>query len=170
MACAFSKRGFYNEHQQYVPKHPDFSLKDSQEFMIPQGLELFHPYKLISMVLNNQEVNLEDIEGMKTYDFYVLFLEGGRMFSFTLSKGETPASVHTELPYANKGYFVGKNDGEFETENFVPGEGNGLYVKKSGKVQSEKNRILIYDEGKSHSFRQYEIQDIMIGMDWELDW
>ncbi len=131
-----------DENGQYVPKHDRFKFKDKPNNVFPPILDTINIYKLMEayrkdyMVYPINTYSQESYPWLKRNVSYIKFYSNGRCLSFSIpTKNETGlelsltrADLNPNNPYSSKDYFYCKDGKKIQIENFIYGEGYGMYV------------------------------------------
>jgi len=134
--------GKEDENGQYVPKRERFKLKDKPNNIIPANLDTINIYKLAEayrkdyMVYPINTYSQESYQWLKGNVSYIKFYPYGRSLSFTIpTKDEngfelnlTRADLNPNNPFSSKDYYYSKDGIKIQIENFIYGEGYGMYV------------------------------------------
>ena len=131
----FFDRGYVNEHNQYVPKVPNFKLKDKPKNRIPTQLDTVNLYRLAKEYHGGVEVysidNYNDIIDNNKGLSYIKFYPNGRCLSFfrpNIFYNLQESDLNPNNDNYSKDYYYSKDGKKIKIESFVYGEGNGMYV------------------------------------------
>jgi len=131
----FFDSGYVNEHNQYVPKQPNFKLKDKRNNQIPTQLDTINLYRLVKKYQGGIEVypndKYNDISVENQGLWYIKFYPNGRCLSFFRSNvfyklQENDLNPNNEN--YSKDYYYSKDGKKIKIESFVYGEGYGMYI------------------------------------------
>ena len=134
--------GKIDENGQYVPKHERFKFKDKPNHVIPSVLDTINIYKLVEahrkgyMVYPINTYSQESYLWLKKNVSYIKFYTNGRCLSFSIPAKDqdgfdisiTRADLNPNNPYSSKDYYYSKDGKNIQVENFIYGEGYGMYV------------------------------------------
>ena len=178
---SFFESGYFNEEHRYVPKHPNYRLKDKKGFIFPSNLDTNHVYKLaVAYYLGKQKypfipANFNFASDTTYYFHYMKFYSDGRVRSFTkdvVNLGDEyklqKSDLNPDLVWYSNNYFFCKNGKKIQIESFNRGDGWGTYWR-SDYVLNDLGDTLFYI--KINDFRVYVLDSI--SPDWntyKADW
>jgi len=188
LSCGSFDKGFTNHNGQYVPKNPNFKLKDKPNNNIPSNLDTSNVYRLSEryeggkLIYPKKNLTKEEyysfLRELQMGNQYIKFYPNGRCLSFTVKVKDslmsdtnilTKADLNPNNPNCSKEYYHSKDGKEVYKESFVYGEGYGMYSMTSF-VLTKKGDTLTFDNYKgSKSIYVKEILPI----DWQkykADW
>jgi len=136
-SCALFQMGYIDENEQYVPKRPDFSLKDKKNNNVPADLDTVNIYRLSQRFENGAQIYPTGNGGyLKDIISFIKFYSNGRCLEFSILAKDGNGNLYklkesdlnpNQKDY-NKNYYFSKDGERIEIESFVPGDGFGSYV------------------------------------------
>ena len=141
LSCSIFEKGYYNEYNEYVPKHPNFKLKDKANNIIPTNLDTINIYRLHYKYYDGLETYPNDsysspsstANELTKYNMYIKFYNKGRCISFLKPLRDSLGSIYVDLnpntSNISKEYYYSKDGNSIDIESFVYGLGYGRYLK-----------------------------------------
>ena len=163
---SFLDRGYYNDEGKYVPKYPNYKLKDKKGFVFPENLDTNHVYKHVkSYYLGVQKFpykagNYEDGEDpsawcvfMKYYKFY----SNGRINIITTNLYDEDGSeyilqekdMNPRNYFNNLVYYYSKDGKKIQIEKFYQAQDYGSYHKYDCFINKTGDSLIhLYKDSK----------------------
>lgn len=146
------KLGYTNEKNEYVPKRPNFTLKDKPKMVFPVKLDTINIYRLEKYYFRGKEESLFQNKEMGI--LYIKFYPNGRCCSFMISRLDEfslsnklkPEDLNTNNGRNGKDYYYSEDGKTIQTESFVYGEGFGMYVKFNFFLNEDGDTLNEIDE------------------------
>ncbi len=159
--------GNFNEHNQYIPKHPRFKYKNKKNNKIPRQLDTLNIYRLhYSSHLGKEIFPNDTFDSLNDWSQdipYLKFYPNGRCASFSVLSPDSLGKSNISLiqnkdldPTTgnfSKDYYYFKNFKSFKIEKFLRGDGFGIYIyimdnylNKTGDtiIKQYRNKIEVY--------------------------
>ncbi len=173
------EKGYRNDKGQYVPKKPNFKLKDKPNNNIPNNLDTVNLYKHYQSYYQDKIHPSPDDKYSRLNEItnYIKFYPNGRCLNITITAKDElgnpnqlkELNLDPNNSYCSKEYYHSKDGKEVYIERFVYGEGFGMYSVTSF-VLNKIGDTLTFDNHKgSKSIYVKEILPI----DWQkhkVDW
>ncbi|WP_196890509.1 hypothetical protein [Aureivirga marina] len=153
-ACTILDKGFINHNGQYVPKNPNFKLKNKQGNMVGD-IDTLAIYKMVEMYnngkliypLNNSENELNSVSN------FIKFYNNGRCLIFSIPVKNAfgkpnklkKSDLNPNNQHHSKSYYYSSNGKNVQIESFIYGDGQGYYVT-TNYIFSESKDTLIMQE------------------------
>ncbi len=174
------EKGYRNDNGQYVPKNPNFKLKDKPNNHIPSNLDFVNIYRLYQRYYQGklEYPSLENrYSGLNKILSYIKFYPNGRCLDIAiLTKDElgNPNQLKEENldpnnSYCSKEYYHSKDGKEVYKESFVYGEGYGMYSMTSFVLNKTGDTLTIADKKGSKTIYVKEILPIN-WKEYKVDW
>lgn len=167
--CVSCSNARLNEHGFYVPKNPDFELKDKPGLNFGE-LDVSHLYELTKLIHEGeliypvrlpQKDESEMIREAHSTRSFLAFRDNGELTSFKvpLEFSLTQASVDSILTngHTRVGYFHSSDGQNFTREEFTYGDGNGHYIKFPFQLE-EDGTVVMYVQGTILSYSITELK------------
>jgi len=186
-SCYVFEKGYTNDNGQYVPKNPNFKLKDKPNNIIPNNLDTEDIYRLAKIYDSGKLIypkkNLTTVEQnsflqeLQMSVRYLKFYQNGRCLNFSISS-KNRLNTNNQLketdlnhnnPYYSKEYYYSNDGKEIYKESFVYGEGFGMYSITSFVLNKAGDSIIIDDKKGSKVIYTKEILPInwkKYNVDW----
>ena len=173
-ACSVLKKGYIDNNQQYVPKNPNFKLKDKG---LHTNVDIIVLYRMVEMYTNGNLVYplLNSNNELNNINNYIKFYENGRCLSFSIPVKNTlemtnylkEEDLNPNNHHYNKNYY--SSDGEHvKIESFVPGDGQGYYVILNYIINNVDT--LIFKDKNTKIVYKKEIIPINWNNKYKVDW
>lgn len=153
-ACSFLEKGYDDANGQYIPKRPRFKLKDKPGNIIPLNLDTNNIYKVYERYERNKiHPSLEDTSsGLNKVTSYVKFYSKGRCLTFSIpnTRKLEEIDLNPNNKYYGKGYYYSKDGKTVRIENFVYGQGYGIYLIFDYTLNTNGDTLIkIYENSKT---------------------
>jgi hypothetical protein len=135
----FFERGKVNDNGQYVPKRPNYRLKDKKNFSIPDNLDTCGIYKLQTTIADKKVKNDKN-------KHFIKFFSTGRCLSITIPniRELKEKDLNPENSYSKKNYYYYYPDDKIiKIESFVYGEGYGRFVILDYSLTANGDSLLL---------------------------
>ncbi|NVK27050.1 MAG: hypothetical protein HWE14_03340 [Flavobacteriia bacterium] len=156
--CVCCSNARLNERGYYIPKNPDFELKDKPGLNFGE-LDVSHLYELTKLIhegelvyplrLPQRDESEMSREAHSTRSF-IAFHGNGELMSFKVPVefSLTQVAVDSILTngYTRVGYFYSTDGENFEREEFTYGDGSGHYIKFPFQLE-EDGTVVMYMKG-----------------------
>ena len=187
LSCGSLDKGFKDANGQYVPKKPNFKLKDKPNNIIPSNLDTVNIYRLVKLYdrgkliypkknLTKEEQNsfLRELQmGVQ----YIKFYPKGRCLNISIKAKDELGSpnklkednLNPNNAYCGKEYYHSNDGKEIYKESFVYGEGYGMYSMTSFVLNKTEDTLTIADKKGSKTIYVKET----LPTDWQkykVDW
>lgn len=184
-SCFLFQRGYVDEQGHYVPKNPNFKLKDKAGFKLPDELDTLSIYKLTEMFSAGEKVYpLDELSVEQEYSFikelnsaqyFLKFYSKGRCVHVTIPKedelGQIRALAQQDISFDNpkvhKNYYFSDGIG-LQIESFTLGDGYGAYVIIDYSLSSD-GRVL--NSLQYNTTKIYQKVELPMGLKFQaVDW
>ena len=133
---------YKNENGIYIPKYPNYSLKDKKGFLLPKMLDTFNVYKYHGFYEKGL-IKLDD--NARYLSWFLKFYANGRLLS--VSKKELN-NESLDPKYSNREYFYyNRKDDIIDVESFVTAEG-GQYIVLEYKLSKNGDTLTNISDGE----------------------
>jgi hypothetical protein len=178
LSCKIFEIGYNNENGQYVPRKPNFKLKDKENNNIPNRLDTINIYRRTQSYYQGKiEPLLDDkYSQLNKIIIYMKFYSNGRCLSFSISSVDDFGNVNklkeTDLnpnnSNCNKKYYFSKDGKMINVESFGWGDGCGIYLTMNYFLDNSGDTLtMIYNDSKDIYVKE------KLPSDWEkykVDW
>ncbi len=167
-SCNVLEKGFRNDKGQYVPKKPNFKLKNKLNNNIPGNLDTENIYRLYKMYYQ-EELEYPSSEdrysGLNKLISYKKFYPNGRCLDVAITAKDELGNpnqlkefnLDPNNPYCSKEYYHSKDGKEVYNESFVYGEGYGRYLITSFILSKTGDTLTIADKKGSKTIYVKEV-------------
>jgi len=166
-SCNVLEKGYRNDNGQYVPKNPNFKLKDKPNNVIPSNLDTENIYRLNQRYYQGKIHPSPDDKNSSLNKLinYKKFYSNGRCLDVVIKAkdelGNTNQLNEFDLDpnnsYCSKEYYHSKDGKEVFNEIFVYGEGYGRYIIMSVFLNKAGDTLTIADKKGSKTIYVKEI-------------
>jgi len=145
ISCSIFEKGYDDKYNQYVPKHPNFKLKNKSNNIIPTNLDTINIYRLHYVYYDGLETYPNDSYSspsstpneLTKFNSYIKFYNRGKCLSFMKPLRDSLGSfylinnldLNPNSSYYSKNYYYSKDGKNIDIETFVYGLGYGRYLK-----------------------------------------
>jgi hypothetical protein len=156
--CAILQRGYTNQYGHYVPKRPNFKLKNKLG-IFPKMLDTNNVYKLIERSTDGQKENSSNYIN----DIYLKFYPNGRYIRFSIKIKDSIGNFNTikesdlNPETAKKSYFSSTDGESLQIESFVYGDGQGYYVISNYTISSSGDTLALVDKYSTEVYKRERI-------------
>jgi hypothetical protein len=162
------EKGYRNDNGQYVPKKPNFKLKDKPNNNIPSSLDTENIYRLYKMYYQDEleyPSSKNRYSGLNKLLNYKKFYSNGRCLDVVIpakDELENPnqlkeSDLNSNNSYCSKEYYYSKDGKELYNESFVYGEGYGMYIVTSFVLNKTGDTLTLADKKGSKTIYVKEI-------------
>ena len=187
LSCSSFDKGFTDTNGQYVPKKPNFKLKDKPNNNIPINLDVENIYRLVKLYDRGKLIYpKKNLTKEEQYSFlrelqmgvqYIKFYPKGRSLYITIEAKDELGNLNQlrednlnpDNAYCSKEYYHSIDGKEIYKESFVYGEGYGMYSITSFVLNKAGDSIIIDDKKGSKAIYTKEILPInwrKYNVDW----
>lgn len=176
----FLDSGYVNDEWKYVPKRPNFRLKDKNGFILPANLDTTHIYRLVERYNFGDKIFPKTIpekivSDNETLDFlhYYKFFPKGRVLKYIkiieLSKDNYELKSEDLYPIkADKCYYFSRGTEKIQIESFYRGDGFGRYWMQIFCLNKTGDTLIL---GKDNDKSIFVIDSIPFNFNnFEVDW
>ncbi|MCF6348452.1 MAG: hypothetical protein L3J20_09160 [Flavobacteriaceae bacterium] len=150
------EKGYRNDNGQYVPKNPNFKLKDKPNNVIPSNLDFVNIYRLHQRYYQGKIHPSPDDKNSRLNSLinYKKFYSNGRCLNVVISAKDElgnpnqlkESNLDPNNTYCSKEYYHSKDGKEVYNERFVYGEGYGMYIITSFVLNKTGDTLTIADK------------------------
>ena len=154
LSCSVYGIGYTDENGQYVPRWPNFRLKDKPNNIVPLRLDTNNIYKMFEVY----EDGVKIYPNVKPSFFsgslvYMKFYPNGRVLRFSIPAEDgfgNPNQLKEEdlnpnKEYYSKDYYYSFDGRNIRIESFVNGDGSGMYVIVNYFLSETGDTIIRHD-------------------------
>ncbi len=185
-ACSVLENGYTNKYGQYIPKNPNFKLKNKQGNVI-DGIDTLAIYRMVEMydyrgVLIYPKSNFSSEErysfiySLNQVNIYVKFYNNGRCLKFSMLIKDAfgmqnklkEEDLNPNNQYYSKSYYYSPDGKHIQIESFVYGAGNGHYVISNYIFNESKDTLT-----KQNKYFKMVYKKESIPLNWnkyKVDW
>ena len=176
----FLDSGYVNDEWKYVPKRPNFRLKDKNGFILPANLDTTHIYRLVERYNFGDKIfpktlpeKIVSVNDSLDFIHYYKFFPKGRVLQYIkrieIFKDNYELKSEDLYPIkADKYYYFSRGTEKIKIESFYRGDGFGRYWITDCRL-NKYGDTLIFEKGNSKSI--YVIDSIPFSYDnFHVDW
>lgn len=166
-SCNVFEKGYRNDNGQYVPKNPNFKLKDKPNNVIPSNLDVENIYKHYQSYYQGKIHPSPDDKYSRLNEItnYIKFYPNGRCLNITIKAKDELGNpnqlkeynLDPNNTYCSKEYYHSKDGKEVHNESFVYGEGYGMYIITSFVLNKTGDTLTIADKKGSKTIYVKEV-------------